>query len=129
MVQEIYRQASARLGVAVQKKNYQAVLLGWIVEAMIGLDVESAQVNASQAEMELIQRELLDQAETRVREIAGRTVRLQKSDKPPLLSQGVVLEAEGGRLVFNNQVSTRLLRYRSEILKLIASALPQEGSP
>jgi len=129
MFQHVNREVLSRLEDAIKQKHYPTVLQGWIVEAMIGLDVERAEVNASRAEKALIRPELLKKAEKRIQELTGRNAHLRKSDKAPLLSQGVVVESEDGHLVFNNQVSTRMLRYQSEIRKLIASALLGEGSP
>ena len=107
VVQDITRGAVDKLGDAIGKKDYLDVLLGWTVEAMIGLDVEQAQVNASKAEMSLIDSRFLKKAEKQILDLTGRKVRLQNSNSPPLLAQGVILEAEGGRVVFNNQISTQ----------------------
>jgi len=122
-VHEVQQSVKRRLEGLLGKPEYRDILAGWIIEAMIGLGAEKASVNASTEEMRIIDRPLLAKAEERVRELTGRKVRLQKSGSAPLLARGVVLEAEGGRLMFNNQVPTRMLRYRSEIRKLTADAL------
>jgi len=123
IVHEVQERVKRRLEGLSGKPEYRDILVGWIVEAMIGLGVEKASVNASADEMRLIDRPLLTEAEERVRELTGRRVRLEKSGSAPLLARGVVLEAEGGRLMFNNQVPTRMLRYQSQIRKLITDAL------
>jgi vacuolar-type H+-ATPase subunit E/Vma4 len=99
------------------------VLLGWIVEAAIGLGLPEATVNASAPELPLLEEGLLAEAERRVRELTGREVRLGRAEGDPLAGQGVVLLGRGGRLAYNNQVSTRLLRRQSEIRKMIYDGL------
>lgn len=103
--------------------EYRKVLLGWIVEAAIGLNVPAATVNTSAQERKLIDRDLLREAERTVKELTGRKVALKLEQGDPLVGQGVVLRSADGRLEFNNQVSTRLLRHQSEIRKIVFEAL------
>jgi len=56
-------------------------------------------------------------------EMTGRKVSLMLTDGDPLIPQGVVLKAADGRVEFNNQVATRLLRRQSEIRKTIQDIL------
>lgn len=123
VISRIEQQVRRRLQELIGTPGYREILLGWIVEAAIGLNAEKAAVNASAPEKRLLDERLLREAEGRVAELTGSRVKLSKSKHQPLLSQGVVLTAEGGRVEFNNQVSTRLLRLQSKIRKLIASEL------
>jgi vacuolar-type H+-ATPase subunit E/Vma4 len=50
-------------------------------------------------------------------------VRLARATGDPLPGQGVVLLGREGRLAYNNQVATRLLRRQTEIRKLIYDTL------
>ncbi|MBN1837034.1 MAG: hypothetical protein JW820_14355 [Spirochaetales bacterium] len=103
--------------------GYRDVLLGWVVEAAIGLNVPEATVNVSAQERRFLDEKLLREAQARVEELTGRKVALTPAEGDPLVGQGVVLRSADGRLEFNNQVSTRLLRYQSEIRKLVFEAL------
>jgi vacuolar-type H+-ATPase subunit E/Vma4 len=103
--------------------SYGQILLGWIVEGAIGLNVPEAEVNVSARERAFLEPELLRQAERTVKELTGRTVALKPAKGDPLPAQGVVLRSADGRLEFNNQVSTRLLRYQSEVRKKVFEAL------
>lgn len=125
----------------VSLPEYREVLRGWIVEAVLGLGgfpeggsavndsvaesskahASAAEVNASAAELPLINSELLREAESKVKEICGRSVTLNKSGGDPLSAQGVVITSRDGRVAFNNQVRTRLLRSQTEINRLIHS--------
>jgi vacuolar-type H+-ATPase subunit E/Vma4 len=123
ITREVIHKAEQRLQSLMDKKEYSGILQDWIVEGAIGLNAEKAEVNASEAEMKLINRDLLTKAEAKVRDITGRKVNLVKSRRDPLSAQGVVLTTENGRISFNNQAPARFLRYQSEIRKLIMSEL------
>ena len=57
-----------------------------------------------------------------------RDVALELSSDPPLLQQGVVLQTGEGRVEFNNQVATRLIRYQSEIRRIIHRVVFDSGT-
>ncbi len=103
----------------IEKPEYRQVLVGWIVEAAIGLNVPEAEVSVSALETKAFDDSILSEAEVKVRELTGRKVSLKKSPGDPPLAQGIVLKAANKPIIFNNQVQTRLLRYQSEIRKLI----------
>ncbi len=103
--------------------DYRSVLAGWIAEAAIGLDTESAQINASQKERTLIDDRMLSEVKRKIHAQTGRQIALTLSDEQPFISQGVVLTAAGGRTAFNNQVKTRMSRSQREIRMLIYNAL------
>jgi vacuolar-type H+-ATPase subunit E/Vma4 len=120
---QVLEQARAKLEAMVGSPEYREVLLGWIVEAAIGLGQPEAAVNASAPELPLLDQGLLAEAERRVQALGGRAVRLSRLEGEPLAGQGVVLVGRGGRLTYNNQVSTRLLRRQTEIRKMIYDGL------
>jgi len=120
---EVLDQAREHLERLCGSPEYREVLLGWIVEAAVGLGLPEASVNASARELPLLDAGLLAEAQRRVRELAGRTVSLTRTEGVPLAGQGVVLTGRGGRLAYNNQVSTRLLRRQTEIRKMIYDGL------
>jgi vacuolar-type H+-ATPase subunit E/Vma4 len=120
---QVLEQVRLRLARMIGAPEYRQVLLDWIVEAAIGLGLPEATVNASAPELPLLEQGLLEEAERRVRELTGREVRLSRAEGDPLAGQGVVLVGRGGRLAYNNQVSTRLLRRQTEIRKMIYDGL------
>lgn len=111
----------------INNSQYRTVLLNWIVEAMIGLGVNKAEVNASKKERDMIDKELLTSSEKKVQSLTGARVRLVLSEKPVLGSQGVVLTAEDGRTAFKNQVAVRLLRKQGIIRDMIYERLFGKG--
>ena len=127
IVSEAQAAVRARLAAMVGTGEYRRMLAGWIAEAAIGLGEAEAEVNASAAERAVIDAALLAEAERDALESAGRKVRLTLSGGPPLLGQGVVLTSTNGRVAYNNQVATRLLREQSRIRSLIQEALLPAG--
>ena len=122
-MQDIADRVKQKLARMKGESKYKSVLVDWITEAAIGLDAESAQINASQKERELVDPELLAKVAKRISEHTGRQMALCLSDAEPLNAQGVVLTAADGRTAFNNQVATRMLRRQREIQTLIYNAL------
>jgi len=123
VMQDILDRVEKKLGSTTGDENYRSVLTGWLTEAAIGLDAESALVNASSEERKLIDDKMLSEVTERVRKQTGGQVELTLPGAEPLKYQGVVLTAADGRTAFNNQVKTRMLRNRREIQMLIYNSL------
>ena len=119
VMQDIIDKVEKKLFTMINDTNYRSVLMNWITEAAIGLDAESAQVNASEKERELINDNLLSEAMEKIHTLSGKRIELKLSDGQPLKSQGIVLTAADGRTAFNNQVKTRMLRKQRKIRSLI----------
>ena len=127
IVKDIMHRVEQKLGAMTDDPNYRSVLMGWMTEAAIGLDAESAEVNASERERPLIDFELLAEVGRKVQEQTGKQVTLALSDAPPLKAQGIVLTAADGRTAFNNQVTTRMRRRQRDIRMKIYDALFSEN--
>ena len=119
IIQDITDRVEKKLGSMMEDAGYRGVLADWIAEAALGLDVESAKINASEKERKLIDDQLLLQ----VKEKVGEEIKLSVSDEKPLQYQGVIVTAANGRVAFNNQVKTRMLRNQRKIQTLISKAL------
>ncbi len=123
VMKDIMDRVEKKLNLMTGDANYRSVLINWITEAAIGLDVESAQINASEKDRVLIDASLISKVGEKVNKQTGKQVALTLSDAEPLKPQGVVLTAADGRTAFNNQVKTRLLRNQREIRTLIYNTL------
>ena len=123
LLRQILDQAEQRFASRIDEPDYATTLTNWIVEAAIGLEADAAQVNASSRERALIDAAMLERVGERVRARAGRQVTLTLSNEPPLKGQGVVLTTMDGRMAFNNQVRTRMLRKQRQIQKQIYDRL------
>jgi len=99
----------------IEEPCYSNILINWITEAAIGLDVESAEINASEKERSLIDERLLSDVREKIQNNNGKTIELMLSESSPLESQGIVLTAVNGRIAFNNQVKTILSRNQRQI--------------
>ncbi|MFA5570106.1 MAG: V-type ATP synthase subunit E family protein [Sphaerochaetaceae bacterium] len=104
----------------IQTKEYPQILIGWIAEAAIGLDRERAVVHCSFKEK--VDEAMLRQAEEIVLKTVGKKVSLTLGSKV-LSSQGIEVVSEDGKVAYNNQVATRLVRSERELKELM------EGEP
>ena len=98
-------------------------MINWITEAAIGLDVESAEINASEKERLLIDDRLLSDVKGKIRNSSGKSVELKLSGAEPLKYQGVVLTATNGRIAFNNQVRTIVSRNQRKVRMMIYNSI------
>jgi vacuolar-type H+-ATPase subunit E/Vma4 len=120
---EVLQRATEMLEALMEKDEYREILLNLITEAAVGLGVSSMTVNATGQELELIDRQMLDEAEKRIERYSGKKIRLQKSTAPPLKSQGVLLSSDDNRVTYNNQMKTRMARKQMEIRSIVHEQL------
>ena len=120
---DILERVEKKLNSMTSDPSYRSVLINWIIEAAIGLDVDSAQVSVSSKELSLINDQLLEEVKAKIKAQVGKQMTFTLSNTVPLKSQGVVLTAVDGRVAFNNQVKTRLVRNQRKIQTLIYDAL------
>lgn len=104
--------------------SYGKVLVGWIAEATIGLDRDEAVVSCSFKEH--VDEQMLREAEAMVLRTVGRKVRLKKDDKP-LIGQGIAVSTPDGKVAYNNQVSTRMLRHERDLKELMEGQQCRKG--
>lgn len=127
MARDVVDRVARKLSAMVGTPEYRNILRGWIAEAAVGLSAASASVNASMDELGLLDDTLLRAAEADVLAATGKATKLRVVKGDPSIGQGVYLLADGGKLAYDNRVSTRLERRRTEIRKQIYKALFDEG--
>lgn len=127
IINQVLQIVKERLQKMTGDTEYTAVLQDWIVEAAIGLNLDRASVNASEIERDKIDDQALKRAEKELGDLTGRDIHLEIAAEPPLSGQGIVLTSMDKRIAFNNQVATRLLRYQSEIRRIISRELFNEN--
>lgn len=123
IMQEVKDKAEQEINSMINDTDYREVLINWITEAAIGLDTESAQINASEKERILIDERTISKAEEKIQALTGRKTTLQLADSVALKRQGAVVTAADGRTAYNNQVKTRIQRKEREIRMLIYETL------
>lgn len=126
VMQEVMKRVEAKLRTCITDPDYRTTLRDWVVEAARGLAVDEAQLNASTAERELLDSGLLQEIIETLKNLSGRAVALTLTEAAPLEAQGVLVTAVDGRMAFNNQVKTRILRNRRKIHTLIHQAMFKE---
>jgi vacuolar-type H+-ATPase subunit E/Vma4 len=114
--------ALVKLHNSIDTPMYQGIISSWIIEAALGLRATSVKVNCSQEEKAIVSG-ILSAVESEIEKIGGISVKAEMSDEPPLTLPGVLVTSEDGKTAFNNQISNRMLRYQSEIRKLISDRL------
>jgi vacuolar-type H+-ATPase subunit E/Vma4 len=126
IIKNIINKVEEKLAQKIKSSAYKEILVNWIVEAVIGLNTDKAVINVSQKELKLIDNDVIKSACRKIESLVHKKVELTCDSKNPLVAQGVVLYTEDKKMAFNNQVPTRLLRYQSEIRKLIYEELFKE---
>ncbi len=119
IVQRIMSLVEQKLQRLIGTEAYREVLIRWITEAALGLGGDMLFLNASVEERRLMDETLLHLAQERIQQAQGRTITIRLADAPALASQGVILTTKDGRMAYNNQVRTRLLRQQRSIQRLI----------
>jgi len=127
IINQVLKLVKERLEKMTGTPEYTAFLQDLIVEAAIGLNLDRASVNASEIERDRIDSQALKRAEKEFKALTGREISLEIASEPPLPGQGIVLTSLDKRIAFNNQVATRMLRYQSEIRKMISRELFNEN--
>lgn len=122
LVAEIQNRVRQRLDRLASDPDYGRYVLGWIIEAAIGLGAEAATVNAGLAEWQLIDQRMLREAEAAVLSASGRAVSLIRSDHPFDGWQGVELVSADGRTSWDNRLSRRFSRAAPVIRRIAYEA-------
>ena len=114
---------------AIDTSEYRSILLGWITEACIGLNATEMVVSVSDREKQYLDEEMLHEVEFEVKKHSGFDIHLEREDGNSTAGLGVVVIAADGRTAYNNQLSTRMSRYQSEIRKMVSVVVPEEKVP
>ena len=123
---EIINRVEKKIESQMAEESYRTFLTEWITEAAIGLGAESAQINASQQERQLIDQQLILDVKEKLKAQTDSQVELVLSQSQPLKDQGVVLVSADGRTAYNNQIKTRIMRTERTIRNLLNDNLFNE---
>ena len=123
VIKDILKRVENKFNSMIDKPDYRHFLIEWIAEAAIGLDSDSATINASQKELPLIDEKLISEALEEIKTKTDKQIALQLSDEPALKNQGVVLTSSDGRTAYNNQIKTRISRKERDIRMAIYNTL------
>lgn len=104
----------------IPTKPYRKIQIGWIAEAAIGLDRSEAKVACSFKEK--LDDSMLREAEAIIKRATGKDIALQLSEQA-LTGQGIEVSSLNGKVAYNNQVTTRMIRHDRDLKELM------EGQP
>ena len=88
--------------------QYPARLKGKIIEAVLGLDINTAFVSGSVRDVKIFTRAFLDDIQHELREKHGRDVALEFRADPRIDTPGIVLMAKDGHAAYDNTFSRRM---------------------
>lgn len=91
---EVIEKVKERMRELAKSEQYRTVLKSWIIEAMIGLGSEHAEVSASRIDLPFIDEKLLSEATDEMRRLSGKKRTLHLAAKDPGGRPG---DAEGQR--------------------------------
>jgi vacuolar-type H+-ATPase subunit E/Vma4 len=115
---------AVKMAALVGTDEYRETLVRWIAEAAIGLDRPEAIVNCSFREQ--IDADMLRSGERLVKETTGRDVSLHFGGAI-LTGQGIEVTSTDGKVAYNNQVSTRLVRFERHLKELMEGQACHRG--
>jgi len=84
--------------------EYEKILVGWILEAAVGLGEDEVEINGSVRELEIMTESYIKDVEKQYHDLTGGKIKIKKSEANPLFAQGIVLTSLNHKTAFNNQV-------------------------
>jgi vacuolar-type H+-ATPase subunit E/Vma4 len=112
----------------IENDDYPNYVKGWIKEAVLGLDTNTAVISTSEREQQFITGDLLETIEKEIQNDHKKSVTLEMDDQPAQ-DQGVVARSKDGRLEYNNLIESRIHRNHAQIRRMIYRTLYGEGEP
>ena len=123
--QLIMERVDRRIDQMVEDGSIRNAIVGWIVEAAIGLDLESAVVSSSKECP--VDEKMLKEASDLIYRKTGATIEL-KADRKLVGELGVVVSSEDGFVRYDNLLSVRKRRYMREIRKIVQEENARQNS-
>lgn len=122
IISESIQKAMTKVKEFAQTPEYQKVLRHLLTEAVYGIGKTDLVVSISALEAPIITQSLLDQWGEELSKEIGATIRLELASLR-LRKQGISVSDREGRMVYDNQFETRLIRYQSPIRKAVSQVL------
>lgn len=110
----------------IEDEEYPNYVKGWIKEAVLGLDTDTAVISTSEREQQFITKDLLETIEKEIQNDHGKSVTIEM-DEQPARDQGVVARSKDGRLEYSNLIESRIHRNHADIRRMIYRTLYGKG--
>jgi V/A-type H+/Na+-transporting ATPase subunit E len=110
----------------IEDEEYPNYVKGWIKEAVLGLDTDTAVISTSEREQQFITKDLLETIEKEIQNDYGKCVTIEM-DEQPARDQGVVARSKDGRLEYSNLIESRIHRNHADIRRMIYRTLYGKG--
>ena len=122
---DVMEEVDKRLQEKIASPSFSSVLVSWIAEAAIGLDMQEARFSFSEKTPVTV--DILHEAEQLVRKETGASVSLTL-DTERLSGAGVVLSSMDGKVSYNNQLDVRMRRFSRDIRKIVQEENARQNS-
>ncbi|MDD4082259.1 MAG: V-type ATP synthase subunit E family protein [Sphaerochaetaceae bacterium] len=103
-----------------KRKNYPDLILSWIVEGCISIELPEVIVNCDKNAK--VDQEMIEKAKEIILQKTGLPIKV-KLGFNQMLGTGVVISSMDGRISFNNLISSRLRRYNREVNEIVEGAV------
>ena len=123
--QLIMERVDRRIDQMVKDGSIRNAVVSWIVEAAIGLDLETAVVSSSRECP--VDEQMLKEASEIIYQKTGARIVL-KADRKLVGELGVVVSSEDGFVRYDNLLSVRKRRYMREIRKIVQEENARQNS-
>ena len=123
--QLIMERVDRKIDQMIKDGSIRNAMVSWIVEAAIGLDLQTAVVSSSRECP--VDEEMLKEASNAIYERTGARIEL-KADRKPVGELGVVVSSEDGFVRYDNLLSVRKRRYMREIRKIVQEENARQNS-
>ena len=114
LLSTIFDKIKEKLFAFRQTEAYANYLKRLVAEGMTALDAETIQVLGGDVERALLQRDFIKEIEKDVLARTGREIKLKVSERI-LPESGVVLVSSDEKMLFDNRLTTRMQRMRSQM--------------
>lgn len=125
VISESISQALEKAKEIANDKSYADIIRNLIVEAVFGIGKSDLNLIISPWEKKWVTDSFLKEIETNLSAKIGVTISIRLSPSESS-KQGIVLEDREGRVVYDNRFETRLIRYQSQIRKILCEEIGKE---
>ncbi|MBN1561769.1 hypothetical protein JW998_16070 [candidate division KSB1 bacterium] len=108
-----------KVSALLAKAEFKDVLIGWTVEAALGLAERDPILRVTASCMPFIDAAFLDKAARQYKELTGEDIAFTLAPQAMVKGHGIILESKNGKTAYNNLLENRLDRYKDTIQAIV----------
>lgn len=125
VISESIHQALEKAKEIAASESYQSVIRSLIIEAVFGIGKTDLDLTVSTWEKRWVTDAFLQEIESFLSSQIGKRISIRLLPSA-LQKQGIILADREGRIVYDNCFETRLIRYQSQIRKILCEEIGRE---